>query len=237
VVLSDSAGTPTTTYTYDPFGKTTVTGLSTNAFQYTSRENDGTGLYYYRARYYSPTLQRFLSEDPIGFAGGDPNLYAYVGNSPVRYRDPLGLWGVGISVEGTIVTPFSSGGGGTGGINLQYTSDNGLGLYAYRPASEPSSGLAAGGAIQLNVARGNGAWSGNFTNYEGNIGPYNGGYFRSSDLNAGDTLGGRKPPEGYEGFSFGWGPGGPAGASETTTTYEQFNPLDIIQDLFNDLFN
>jgi len=57
----------------------------------TGRENDGTGLYYYRARYYSPTLQRFISEDPIGFAGGDVNFYAYVGNNPIRYIDPRGL--------------------------------------------------------------------------------------------------------------------------------------------------
>ena len=45
---------------------------------------------YCRARYYHPGLQRFISEDPIGFAGGDPNLYAYVGNNPLSFRDPLG---------------------------------------------------------------------------------------------------------------------------------------------------
>jgi len=42
-------------------------------------------------------LHRFVSEDPIGFAAGDPNLYAYVSNSPLNFRDPLGLdpdsWG------------------------------------------------------------------------------------------------------------------------------------------------
>jgi uncharacterized protein RhaS with RHS repeats len=48
-------------------------------------------LYYYRARYYHPGLQRFLSEDPIEFAGGDPNLYLYVANNPIRYTDELGL--------------------------------------------------------------------------------------------------------------------------------------------------
>jgi len=43
------------------------------------------------ARYYHPGLQRFISEDPIGFGGGDVNLYAYVGNSPTNFDDPLGL--------------------------------------------------------------------------------------------------------------------------------------------------
>jgi RHS repeat-associated protein len=59
------------------FGSTTISGSSWNALQYTGRENDGTGLYYYRARYFSPILQRFISEDPIGFEGGI-DLYAYV---------------------------------------------------------------------------------------------------------------------------------------------------------------
>jgi RHS repeat-associated protein len=55
---------------------------------------------YYRARYYHPGLQRFISEDPIGLAAADPNLYAYVRNAPLRYRDPMGWWGVGGVVGG-----------------------------------------------------------------------------------------------------------------------------------------
>jgi RHS repeat-associated protein len=53
------------------------------------RESDSTGLYYYRARYYYPVVQRFLSEDPIGFAGGT-NVYAYTFDCPVGYVDPGG---------------------------------------------------------------------------------------------------------------------------------------------------
>ena len=87
----------TTSDTYEPFGNATSSGAtSTNSFQYTGRENDGTGLDYFRARYFSPTLQRFLSEDPIELAGGDANLYAYVFNRPLQYIDPLGLCGGGI---------------------------------------------------------------------------------------------------------------------------------------------
>ena len=92
IAVTDTAGTVQTEYTYETFGKTTVTGASnTNPYQYTGRENDGTGLYYYRARYYSPGLQRFISEDPMEFFGGTLNLYVYVGNEPIGYADPFGL--------------------------------------------------------------------------------------------------------------------------------------------------
>ncbi|SES47801.1 RHS repeat-associated core domain-containing protein [Actinokineospora terrae] len=87
--LVDNAGAGAS-YTYEPFGRTYVSGPDNgNANRYTGREDDGTGLYYNRARYYSPVLQRFLSEDPIGFDGGT-NLYGYVGNKPTSYTDPQG---------------------------------------------------------------------------------------------------------------------------------------------------
>ena len=92
IVLTDETGAVRTTYAYDPFGSVSVSGeASDNPFQYTGRENDGTGLYYYRARYYNPELQRFISEDPIGLAGGDINFHAYVGNNPISLIDPFGL--------------------------------------------------------------------------------------------------------------------------------------------------
>ena len=91
LALADNTGTLQTQYTYEPFGYTTQTGAaSTNSYKYTGREDDGSGLLYYRARYYHPRLQRFISEDPIGFGGG-ANFYAYVGNNPVVRTDPIGL--------------------------------------------------------------------------------------------------------------------------------------------------
>ena len=60
-----------------------------NPIQYTTRENDGTGLYYYRARYYDPILKIFKSEDPIGLAGG-LNSHRYVEGNPVSNADPSG---------------------------------------------------------------------------------------------------------------------------------------------------
>ena len=61
-----------------------------NPLQYTGRENDGTGLYYYRARYYDPALKRFISED-LQRLDGDAGPHAYVENNPVSYVDRDGL--------------------------------------------------------------------------------------------------------------------------------------------------
>ncbi|MBK3778823.1 RHS repeat-associated core domain-containing protein [Paraburkholderia aspalathi] len=46
---------------------------------------------YYRNRYYSPGTGRFISEDPLGYASGQTNSYAYVGGNPVSKTDPFGL--------------------------------------------------------------------------------------------------------------------------------------------------
>ena len=68
VVLTNAGGTMATTYTYAPFGETAVAGRpAPNVFRFTGREDDGTGLYYYRARYYDPLRSRFVGDDPIGF--------------------------------------------------------------------------------------------------------------------------------------------------------------------------
>jgi RHS repeat-associated protein len=92
LALTNSSGAIKTQYGYDPFGNTTTAGASsTNVFQYTGRENDTNGLYFYRARYYNPAIGRFISEDPIGFQGSGTNFYAYVKNNPINLIDPLGL--------------------------------------------------------------------------------------------------------------------------------------------------
>jgi RHS repeat-associated protein len=90
--LTNAAGTAAQTYTYDSFGNTVATsGSLVNSFQYTGREFDPeTSLYYYRARYYDAKIGRFLTEDPIGYVGGD-NFYSYVENDPTDLADPYGL--------------------------------------------------------------------------------------------------------------------------------------------------
>jgi RHS repeat-associated protein len=91
LALADPTGTVQTQYTYDPFGGTTTQGAaSANSLQFTSRENDGDGLYYSRARYYDPSLMRFISQDPSGLAAGT-DRYVYADDAPTALVDPLGL--------------------------------------------------------------------------------------------------------------------------------------------------
>jgi len=91
LALTDATGSIQTQYFYDPFGNTTASGqASSNPYRFTGRENDGSGLYYYRNRYYDPLLARFISQDPLDFGGGDLNLYGYVSENPTDLTDPLG---------------------------------------------------------------------------------------------------------------------------------------------------
>lgn len=87
---------------YSSFGQ--VLGVSNQAavdrFLFTGRELDEeTGLYFYRARYFSPILGRFISFDPLGFEAGDHNLYRYVLNDPFSYVDPTGTSIVGYAIQ------------------------------------------------------------------------------------------------------------------------------------------
>jgi RHS repeat-associated protein len=69
-----------------------ATGYIEDEFAFTGRFfDDETGLQNNLNRWYDPSTGRWISEDPIGFAAGDPNLYRYVGNMPTEHVDPSGL--------------------------------------------------------------------------------------------------------------------------------------------------
>jgi RHS repeat-associated protein len=91
--VTDGSGATLNLNTYDEYG---VPG-STNSgrFQYTGQAwMPEVGLYYYKARMYSPQLGRFMQPDPIGYVNG-PNIYNYVGSDPVNRSDSSGMvWGV-----------------------------------------------------------------------------------------------------------------------------------------------
>jgi RHS repeat-associated protein len=99
VALTNSSGAITESQSYDSFGNRTNTTFS-NRYQFTGREYDATtGLQYSRARWYDPQLGRFISEDPIGFGGGDVNRYVYVGNGTLSKIDPMGLQASGGGIQ------------------------------------------------------------------------------------------------------------------------------------------
>jgi RHS repeat-associated protein len=102
LALYDSAGTPVkqTNFTYEPYGRSTasVGSYATYPHQFTGRDqNLNTGLQYNRARYYAYGQGRFVSEDPIGLAGGSANPYLYAGGAPTVFTDPMGLFARGMS--------------------------------------------------------------------------------------------------------------------------------------------
>lgn len=110
IALADDAQNAQNFYSYSPYGEVNTLGSDGgNTIQYTGRENDQTGLYFYRARYYDPVLKQLISEDPAGLRAGS-NVYAYVSGNPLRYADPsgqigtLGYVGEGMFVIGALIT-------------------------------------------------------------------------------------------------------------------------------------
>jgi RHS repeat-associated protein len=94
IALTDPTGALKEQYNHDPYGNVTPSDTTTgftNPYQYTGREADTDGLSYYRARYYSPMMAGFISEDPAQFYGGQPSFYAYAHSNPVQRIDPSGL--------------------------------------------------------------------------------------------------------------------------------------------------
>ncbi|HAB17981.1 MAG TPA: hypothetical protein DCE44_16220, partial [Verrucomicrobiales bacterium] len=91
--IADATGTAVARFEYTSFGQTHSESnpLAADRFLFTGRElDDETGLYFYRARYYSPVLGVFASQDPIGFESLDYNLYRYAVNNPYSLTDPTG---------------------------------------------------------------------------------------------------------------------------------------------------
>nr|WP_246354274.1 RHS repeat-associated core domain-containing protein [Paenibacillus phytohabitans] len=114
VQIVDTTGKPVNSYEYDVWGNiTTQTEGIANSFKYAGEVYDAeTGLYYLRARYYDPSMGRFLNEDTYEGQVDNPltqNLYTYVSNNPLIYSDPTGH--------------FTDHGGSSGGNPLDHLSN------------------------------------------------------------------------------------------------------------------
>jgi RHS repeat-associated protein len=151
IALTDAAQTVRRTWIYNDWGLNTG-GVDNGNFGGDARVQwkgtlrvgllGGGGLYYMRNRWYEPRSGRFLSEDPIGLAGG-LNKYRYVGNDPVNGADPTGLHGPrGI---GTILgVPMSYHKGDGGGGHWGRGADAGV---RNDPCAVPGSCQAQGIAV------------------------------------------------------------------------------------------
>src|SRR6266446_4502679 len=119
--LVDTTGTVQERYIYDPFGAVTIlasnwTTRSSSNYGWVylhqdTRFDTATGLYVRRERDYSPTLGRWMENDPLGFGGGDTNLYRGVGNNPIDLNDPTGLYPIDPWGNMPVLTPSGQGGG------------------------------------------------------------------------------------------------------------------------------
>jgi len=182
----DSGSGALTKAGYLPFGENA--SATTGTFRFIGQRFDAetagsvgepSGLYYYRARMYSPTLGRFMQPDPIGYQGG-VHLYAYVGNDPLNLTDPLGLWtlqfGLSFNIQlGPVALQFSSGfavdnhgnlaridvGGASGGVGERFSGGVSVGASNADDVGQLSSwfnnasvGVAAGPSASLDAFQG-----------------------------------------------------------------------------------
>jgi RHS repeat-associated protein len=117
VAVTDNSKTIVNAYAYTPFGiLASKEEIIEQPFKFVGQfgvMTEDNGWYYMRARYYDPEMGRFISEDPLGFDGGDVNLYAYALNNPVMFIDPLGLCSETNAVAILAADYIVSGPGGT----------------------------------------------------------------------------------------------------------------------------
>ena len=203
--LADHTGAIKQTYTYSPFGQDLAsTGSTPNTLKYTGREEDPSGLYYYRARYYDPETRRFLTEDPLGLRTGDVNLYVYANNKPVRMNDPFGLFYIVGGKGFSLVAPTGVEGsiGGFSGVDEETGRAKG-GLFT-----------SVGSGVGINISRDTFVgWvediNGLTINQNWTFGPFGVSIFFDADT--GNLAGG----------TFGWGPSATPIGGSTSLSYSR----------------
>jgi RHS repeat-associated protein len=140
-LVTDSSGAVVKQLKYDTFGNllSDSNPALTVPFGFAGGLHDrDTGLVRFGFRDYLPELGKWTAKDPIGFAGGDSNLFGYVENDPVNWVDPEGLWtvSVGVNIGGAL---GAIGGGGGTAVNIGYSESKGF--------SASLTGTVGGGAI------------------------------------------------------------------------------------------
>jgi RHS repeat-associated protein len=156
--LLNASGQPAAAYQYDPFGQpqtllasvTQPMGFSTKAY------DPQTGLSYYGYRFYSPSLGRWLTRDPLGETGGKnlygfvdsvgkppfgTNLYVYASNNPIIFVDPYGLYSLGQFTTGYFQTALGMGDIWLAGVLIWFAADTtGPGVFLVLPSASIMAG-------------------------------------------------------------------------------------------------
>jgi RHS repeat-associated protein len=230
VGLTGTSGAYVNRYDYLPFGETmpVLSGIADNPFTFAGRwgvSADGSGLFNMRARSYDPAAGGFVSDDPLGLAGGDLNIRRYASNDPVNFLDPTGLkewcwygpFGVDPYVEGGPDEFFGltigASRGAFGGFSLGQSAGWGIGLGFGIGATagvgpgvilgpSVSAGLNGGVASAGLADAGAGIHAGAGASVNADLAAINAGY--SNGFSNGISLGGSRGST--WGFIFGWGP-------------------------------
>jgi RHS repeat-associated protein/uncharacterized repeat protein (TIGR01451 family) len=149
--VTGEAGTVLNSYDYDAFGAAAVASEAVqNAFCFVGRfgiQEEPWSSHYMRARYYQPTLGRFMAGDPLGFGGGDVNLYSYAASDPVSVIDPMGLareWWRFVHLSDIVSDVSYAFGTGTGTVAGQHAS-SAIGGLLQEGTLSGAIGFAAGG--------------------------------------------------------------------------------------------
>lgn len=172
IALSDSKGLPAAAYVYDPWGNSLFSVSddvgTRNKFRFTGQAFDpGTQLYYLHARYYDPTVGRFVSPDPRPRAilsSAPESRYTYAADNPITLSDPSGLSPACSGGQGYVDIGLAAGGEAVGG-NLDVEVDTSGNIYVTIGGGESAGTNPAitSGSVTLGSGTVSTGWSGTFS--------------------------------------------------------------------------